>query len=89
MQRVDKYFVGSVLQQINLEDHIICITADHSTPCNLKAHSDDPVPVLIAGNSFEGDKVEKFSEKACIKGKLGVLYKGTELMPKLVNHVKY
>ena len=86
---VDKYFVGSVLQQINLEDHIICITADHSTPCNLKAHSDDPVPVLIAGNSFEGDEVEKFSEKACTKGKLGVLYKGTELMPKLMYHVKH
>ncbi|MEJ2241388.1 MAG: alkaline phosphatase family protein [Candidatus Bathyarchaeota archaeon] len=85
---VDKYFVGSVLQQIDLEDNIICITADHSTPCNLKAHSDDPVPVLIAGNSFQGDAVEKFSEKACKKGKLGVLHKGTELMPKLVNHVK-
>ncbi|KON31882.1 hypothetical protein AC477_03680, partial [miscellaneous Crenarchaeota group-1 archaeon SG8-32-1] len=62
---VDKHFVGNMLQQINLEDHIICITADHSTPCDLKAHSDDPVPVLIAGNKLKGDKVKKFSEKDC------------------------
>jgi 2,3-bisphosphoglycerate-independent phosphoglycerate mutase len=54
----------------------------------LKAHSDDPVPVLITGNRIKGDEVEKFSEKACTKGKLGVLYKGTELMPILVDHVK-
>ena len=86
---VDKYFVGSVLKQINLKDNIICITADHSTPCTLKAHSDDPVPVLIAGNNLEGNEVENFSEKACTKGKLGVLSKGTLLMPKLVNYVKH
>ena len=86
---VDKYFVGSVLKQINLKDNIVCITADHSTPCTLKAHSDDPVPVLIAGNNLEGNNVDNFSEKACTKGKLGVLSKGTLLMPKLVNYVKH
>ncbi len=85
---VDKHFVGNMLQQINLQDHIICITADHSTPCELKAHSDDPVPVLIAGNKLKGDKVKKFSEKDCKMGELGVLVKGTELMPRLVRYVK-
>ena len=85
---VDKHFVGEMLQQINLEDHIICITADHSTPCKLKAHSDDPVPLLIAGNKLQGDRVQRFSEKECKIGELGVLLKGTELMPKLVNYVK-
>lgn len=85
---VDKHFVGNILQQINLEDHIICITADHSTPCKLKAHSDDPVPLLIAGNGLQGDRVQRFSEKECKMGELGVLLKGTELMPKLVNYVK-
>jgi 2,3-bisphosphoglycerate-independent phosphoglycerate mutase len=85
---VDKHFVGNMLQQINLEDHIVCITADHSTPCKLKAHSDDPVPVLISGNKLNGDKVKKFSEKDCKMGELGVLVKGTELMPRLVRYVK-
>ena len=85
---VDEHFIGNMLQQIDLQDTIVCITADHSTPCSLKAHSDDPVPVLISGNKLQGDNVEKFSEKDCKKGELGVLDKGTELMPQLVNYVK-
>jgi 2,3-bisphosphoglycerate-independent phosphoglycerate mutase len=85
---VDKYFVGNMLQQINLEDHIICITADHSTPCKLKAHSDDPVPVLIAGNKLQGDRVQRFSEKECKMGELGVLLQGSELIPRLVSYMK-
>jgi 2,3-bisphosphoglycerate-independent phosphoglycerate mutase len=85
---VDKHFVGEMLQDINLEDHIICITADHSTPCKLKAHSDDPVPVLIAGDKLQADLVQRFSEKDCKMGELGVLTQGTELIPKLVNYLK-
>ena len=85
---VDKHFIGNVLQKINLEDHIICVTADHSTPCKLKAHSDDPVPLLISGNKIQADKVQKFSEKECEKGELGILLHGTELMPKLIMHLR-
>jgi 2,3-bisphosphoglycerate-independent phosphoglycerate mutase len=54
----------------------------------LKAHSDDPVPLLISGNGIEDDKVKKFSEKACEKGSLGVLEHGSELMPKLMSFLK-
>ena len=85
---VDEYFVGPMLQQIDLEDNIICITADHSTPCNLRAHSDDPVPLVVVGNMLQADKVQSFSEKECKNGELGVLLKGTELMPKLISYVK-
>jgi len=85
---VDKHFFGNMLQKINLEDYIVCVTADHSTPCKLKAHSDDPVPLLISGNKIQGDKVQKFSEKECEKGMLGVLKRGTELMPKLIMQLK-
>jgi 2,3-bisphosphoglycerate-independent phosphoglycerate mutase len=85
---VDKHFVGEILQKIKLEDYIVCITADHSTPCKLKAHSDDPVPLLIAGNRLQADMVQRFSEKDCKMGELGVLTQGTELMPKLVNYLK-
>ena len=85
---VDKHFVGEMLQQINLEDYIVCITADHSTPCALKAHSDDPVPLLIVGSKLQGDRVQRFSEKECKLGELGVLSQGTELIPRLVNYLK-
>jgi len=85
---VDKYFFGNLLKEIKLEDYVICVTADHSTPCKLKAHSDDPVPIVISGNKIEEDNVSKFCEKECKKGSLGVLKHGTELMPKLIDLLK-
>ncbi|MEM3562483.1 MAG: alkaline phosphatase family protein [Candidatus Jordarchaeaceae archaeon] len=85
---IDKYFFEKLLDEIKLENHIICVTADHATPCKLKAHSDDPVPLLISGNKIKGDKVSKFSEKECRKGSLGILEHGYELMPKLMDLLK-
>jgi len=55
----------------------VCITADHSTPCYLKAHSDDPVPLLLYNNSIPKEK--KFCEKNAIKGSLGKIY-GNDLL---------
>jgi 2,3-bisphosphoglycerate-independent phosphoglycerate mutase len=85
---IDKYFLGRLLNRINLENFIICVTADHATPCKLKAHSDDPVPLLISGNKVKGDGVSKFSEKECKKGSLGILEHGTKLMPKLISFLR-
>lgn len=85
---IDRYFFGELLQKIGLADYIICVTADHSTPCLIKAHSDDPVPVLISGFKIQSDNTKKFSEKECKKGSLGVLNYGTELMPKLMTFLK-
>ena len=85
---IDQHFVGEMLKHINLDDHLVCITADHSTPCNLKAHSDDPVPVLITGNKLKPDKVQTFSEKECKQGEIGTLSKGTQLIPMLVDYMK-
>lgn len=85
---VDKYFFGNLLKDIRLEDYVICVTADHSTPCKLKAHSDDPVPIVISGNKIKKDNVYKFCEKECKKGSLGVLEHGTELVPKLISFIK-
>jgi len=85
---IDEHFVGELLKKIDLDDCVVCVTADHSTPCELKSHSDDPVPVLIAGNNVKADKVQRFSETECKNGELGVLTKGTQLLPKLVEFLK-
>lgn len=85
---IDKHFFGSILSKINLNETIICVTADHSTPCKLKAHSDDPVPLLIAGGKIKSDGINKFSEKACRGGSLGTLERGTSLMPILMKTIK-
>ena len=84
---IDEYFFGNLLPSIDLGDCIICVTADHATPCELKAHSDDPVPLLISGGNLEGDGVSAFSERECSKGSLGTLEHGYELMPMLMNMI--
>lgn len=84
---IDRYFFGPLLKQISLKDNLICVTADHATPCQLKVHSDTPVPVLISGSEL-GDGNVKFSEKACARGSLGTLDRGCELMPKLMEIIK-
>ncbi len=88
ISQIDRFFLGELLPRIDLKEALICVTADHSTPCGLKAHSDDPVPLLIAGDNVKPDGIKKFSEKTCRKGSLGVLEHGTELIPLLMKIVK-
>ncbi|MCW4029345.1 MAG: alkaline phosphatase family protein [Candidatus Bathyarchaeota archaeon] len=83
---IDKYFFGPLLQHISLKDTVICVTADHATPCELKNHSDTPVPLLISGTKTGGKG--KFSERECAKGNLGTLEHAYELMPKLMTILK-
>jgi 2,3-bisphosphoglycerate-independent phosphoglycerate mutase len=86
---IDKYFFGPLLKHISLEDNLICITTDHATPCSLKVHSDTPVPVLISGDKIVGTgKAVKFCERECAKGSLGMIERGCELMPKLMELIK-
>jgi 2,3-bisphosphoglycerate-independent phosphoglycerate mutase len=65
----------SSLKNLNAK---ICVTSDHTTPCVLKRHSDDPVPFLIYGIG-QDKKVKKFSEKECKKGSLKKIY-GKDLL---------
>lgn len=78
--QIDKYLIGPLKREFG-DNAIICVTADHSSPCKLKAHSNHPVPVLIYGG--KKDDVEKFSEKSAAKGRLE-LFEGKKLIPMLL-----
>ena len=88
IEQIDKFFFGALLSRIDLKENLICVTADHSTPCILKAHSDDPVPLLIAGGKVKPDGIKRFSEEACKKGSLGVISKGSDLIPLLMEMMR-
>lgn len=88
LSTVDQHFFGALLPNITLSECVICVTADHATPCSLKNHSDDPVPILIAGNGITGDNVNVFSEASCKKGSLGLIDHGYLMMPKLIAYLK-
>jgi 2,3-bisphosphoglycerate-independent phosphoglycerate mutase len=62
---------------------VIAVTADHATPCTLGRHSDDPVPLVIAGAGVKPDGTRVYNEKACAGGALGTIM-GTDVMPLLV-----
>ncbi len=83
IEDIDKFFFGQLLPKLAMEKLIMAITADHSTPCSLKSHSDDPVPVVVSGGDIVADSIPDFSENACAQGSLGKLV-GTQLLPILV-----
>ena len=65
---------------LGLDDTIIIITGDHSTPCCIKDHSADPVPVLIRGDGVRMDDVVRYDECSCAKGGLCRI-RGVDLLP--------
>lgn len=88
IEAIDKFFFANLLPNINLKDTIVAVTADHSTPCKLKAHSQDPVPILIAGGAISPDGTPVFSEKACARGSLGEML-GTDIIPKIKSFANF
>ena len=44
------------------------ISGDHSTPCIKKAHTDDPIPLVVSGNNIEKDGTSRFTESYSKKG---------------------
>jgi 2,3-bisphosphoglycerate-independent phosphoglycerate mutase len=65
------------------ETGLMCVTADHSTPCIVKGHSDDPVPLLITGSMIRPDGSKRFTESYGAKGKLGTIAHGYNVMKML------
>lgn len=69
IEKIDACFAG--LNKV--KNVVISITGDHATPCELKDHSNDVVPVLIFGTSIS-DNTKKFGESECAHGGLGHIY---------------
>jgi 2,3-bisphosphoglycerate-independent phosphoglycerate mutase len=66
------------------DDVLLVVTADHTTPCEMKAHAAEPVPILFHHPSVRVDRVEAFGERACAYGALGHLV-GMDVMPQVQN----
>ncbi len=69
------------------DDVLLVFTADHTTPCEMKAHSADPVPVMFWGGhgaSIRVDSVKEFNERSCARGGYGLAV-GRDLMLQVIN----
>ena len=63
---------------------IVAVTGDHSTSCVRKAHTADPVPLLVSGGGVQSDGSNAFGERACADGALGRL-RGIDILPRLAD----
>ncbi len=81
---IDAGFFAEALGAIDLSSTIIAVTADHSTSCVRKAHTADPVPLLVSGAGIQSDGSTAYGERACATGSLGEL-KGVEILPRLTS----
>ena len=87
IEAIDKFFFTPLLSEIDLKEHIICVTSDLCTVCNIKAHSAISVPILVCGANIKPDGSLSFSEKACASGSLGELA-GQDILPFIVKTVQ-
>lgn len=51
---------------------VIVVSGDHATPSQMAAHSWHPVPTLLWSERCGRDEVERFGERWCLRGGLGM-----------------
>jgi len=85
IENIDK-MIGRLIDQLDLNETYVTITADHCTPINFKDHSGDPVPILIHGPETFHSEIKKFCEKTASQGNLCRI-KGIDIMAILTNYM--
>ncbi|MGI0046985.1 MAG: alkaline phosphatase family protein [Nitrosotalea sp.] len=87
IEEIDQRFFGTLLDIIDTSKISIVVSGDHSTPCINKGHSDDPVPVLVSGDSVKKDGTTRFTEEQARKGKVGLLA-GADVIKTAISLIK-
>lgn len=73
IETIDREFFGPVSDTLR-DGTTLAVSCDHATPCILKMHSADPVPLLVTGKkSSEDGGACRFTEKDAKRGSLGML----------------
>ncbi|HEX9677267.1 alkaline phosphatase family protein [Nitrososphaera sp.] len=74
LEDIDRRFFSTLIKDLaGVKNPTIVVSGDHSTPCIKKAHSDDPVPLLVSGDRVKQDGSARFTEKYGKRGSLGLL----------------
>jgi len=79
IEAIDRDFFPVALG--SLHDATIAVSCDHATPCTLKRHSADPVPLLVS--SERGGDGKRFTERDTAFGSLGTM-RGSEVLESVV-----
>jgi len=87
IEEIDQRFFKTLLENIDPNKVAIIISADHSTPCINKGHSDDPVPVLVSADFIKNDGTTRMTEEQAKKGSIGLI-QGAEVIETSLNLIK-
>jgi 2,3-bisphosphoglycerate-independent phosphoglycerate mutase len=80
---IDRAFFAELLPALDPLRTVLAVTADHATSCPRKAHTADPVPLVVAGPGIRPDGTTLFGERAAAEGAIGTI-RGGEIVPRLV-----
>ena len=81
IESIDRDFFSAISNRIG--EVRLGVSCDHATPCAIKMHSADPVPLLVATGS-KGDAM-RFTEASSRKGSLGTL-RGRDVLGKVLGN---
>lgn len=87
IEEIDQRFFGTLLDNIDTSKVAVVISADHSTPCINKGHSDDPVPILVSGDSIKNDGTVRITENEAKKGSIGLI-EGAQVVNTVLDLIK-
>lgn len=76
---LDAHLIGPLRAVLGPAD-TLAVTCDHATPCEVGIHTDDRVPLAVAGPGIRPDGVVRFDEAAVARGSLPIS-RASELMP--------
>lgn len=81
IENLDSRAVGPIYEALKNWDEPVSIAVlpDHPTPCELRTHTNEPVPFLIWYPGIEPDDVQAYDELSCKRGAYGQM-KGDEFM---------
>jgi 2,3-bisphosphoglycerate-independent phosphoglycerate mutase len=86
VEAIDRSFFGPFLEGLDLGQARVAVTADHATPAIVKAHTDDPVPLLLVGAGVgPGGAPTHFGAPEFASGPLGP-HPGSDVMRLLLGH---
>lgn len=75
IENLDSRAIGPIYEAVKdwEEPVAIAVLPDHPTPCELRTHTNEPIPFLIWHPGMEPDNVQAYDEYSCREGVYGVM----------------
>lgn len=75
IENLDKRAVGPIYEAVKDWDEPVAIAVlpDHPTPCELRTHTNEPIPFIIWYPGIEPDEVQTYDEVSACNGSYGLM----------------